>query len=89
MVDRLLAAQQFDQALKMCHYVLNPYAAWTNDKRFWQFLPFKEINTTNMLENCSLDCNQTQQTHLMVRSTNGATNLSNLTLSSAHGRLPI
>jgi hypothetical protein len=50
LVDRILAAQQFDQALKMCHYVLNPYAAGTNDKRFWQFFPFKEIDATNVLE---------------------------------------
>jgi len=50
LVDRLLAAQQFDQALKMCHYVFNPYAQGTDDKRFWQFLPFKEIDATNVLE---------------------------------------
>ena len=50
LVDRLLAAQQFDQALKMCHYVLNPYAKGTENKRFWQFVPFKEIDATNVLE---------------------------------------
>jgi len=50
LVDRLLAAQQFDQALKICHYVLNPYAAGTDAKRFWQFPPFKEIDATNVLE---------------------------------------
>jgi len=50
LVDRLLAAQQFDQALKMCHYVLNPYATGTDAKRFWQFPPFKEIDATNVLE---------------------------------------
>jgi hypothetical protein len=50
LVDRLLAAQQFDQALKMCHYILNPYAAGTDDKRFWQFAPFKEIDASNVLE---------------------------------------
>lgn len=53
LVDRLLAAQQFDQALKMCHYVLNPYAKGTgakDDKRFWQFFPFKEIDASNVLE---------------------------------------
>ena len=50
LVDRLLAAQQFDQALKMCHYVLNPYAKGTDEKRFWQFPPFKEIDATNALE---------------------------------------
>ncbi|WP_211450788.1 neuraminidase-like domain-containing protein [Collimonas antrihumi] len=50
LVDRLLAAQQFDQALKMCHYVLNPYAAGTDAKRFWQFPPFKEVDATGVLE---------------------------------------
>ena len=50
LVDRLVAAQQFDQALKMCHYVLNPYAKGTDDKRFWQFPPFKEIDATYILE---------------------------------------
>jgi hypothetical protein len=50
LVDRLLAAQQFDQALKMCHYVLNPYASGTTAKRFWQFLPFTQIDTRNVLE---------------------------------------
>ena len=54
LVDRMLAAQQFDQALKMCHYVLNPYAAGTDDRRFWQFLPFTEIDATNVLENLFL-----------------------------------
>lgn len=50
LADRLLAAQQFDQALKMCHYVLNPYAKGLDEKRFWQFFPFKEIDATNVLE---------------------------------------
>ncbi len=54
LVDRLLAAQQFDQALNMCHYVLNPYAIGTDSKRFWQFPPFKEIDATNVLENLFL-----------------------------------
>jgi hypothetical protein len=50
LVGRLLAAQQFDQALKMCHYVLNPYATGTDGTRFWKFQPFKEIDATNVLE---------------------------------------
>jgi len=50
LVDSLLAAQQFDQALKMCHYILNPYAPGTDAKRFWQFSPFKEIDAENVLE---------------------------------------
>jgi len=50
LVDRLLAAQQFDQALKMCHYILNPYAPGTDANRFWQFFPFKETDAENVLE---------------------------------------
>jgi hypothetical protein len=45
LVDRMLAAQQFDQALAMCHKVLNPFAAGTDSKRFWQFQPFREVDT--------------------------------------------
>ncbi len=51
MVDRLLKSQQFDQALKMCHYVFNPLAKGVDEKRFWQFPPFKEVNAENVLEN--------------------------------------
>ena len=50
LVDRLLAAQQFDAALKMCHHVLTPYAPGADAKRFWQFLPFKETDAENVLE---------------------------------------
>ncbi len=50
LVDRLLKAQQFEQALKMCHYVFNPMAEGLDEKRFWQFLPFKEIDAKNVLE---------------------------------------
>jgi Tc toxin complex TcA C-terminal TcB-binding domain/Neuraminidase-like domain len=51
LVDRLLKSQQFDQALKMCHYVFNPLAQGIDEKRFWQFPPFKEVNAENVLEN--------------------------------------
>lgn len=50
LVDHLLKSQQFEQALKMCHYVFNPLAKGFDEKRFWQFLPFKEINAENLLE---------------------------------------
>ena len=55
LVDRLLAAKQFDQALKMCRYVLDPYASGTDANRFWQFLPFTEIDATNVLEKLFLN----------------------------------
>lgn len=52
LADRQLNAQQFDQALQMCQYVFNPQAKGpdTDDKRFWQFPPFKEVNAENVLE---------------------------------------
>jgi hypothetical protein len=48
--ERFLGAKQFDRALETCHYVFNPYASGTDDKRFWQFPPFKEITAVNVLE---------------------------------------
>lgn len=39
LVDRLLKSQQFEQALKMCHYVFNPLAKGIGKERFWQFPP--------------------------------------------------
>jgi hypothetical protein len=56
LVDRLVKAQQFDQALKMCQHLLSPFAAGSpnDDKRFWQFPPFKEINAENVLQNLFL-----------------------------------
>ncbi|MEG3918511.1 neuraminidase-like domain-containing protein [Microcoleus sp. T3_A4] len=51
LVDRLLKSQQFEQALKMCHYVFNPLAKGTDSKRFWQFAPFKEVDAENVLAN--------------------------------------
>ena len=65
LADRLLTAQQFDQALKMCHYILNPYSEGqeSDEKRFWQFLPFKKIDAKNVLEDLflSLQPNQPNQ----------------------------
>ena len=50
LVDRLLMAEQFDKALEMCHYVLNPYAPGVDAKRFWQFYPFTQTDADNVLE---------------------------------------
>lgn len=55
LADRLLKAKQFDLALKMCHYVMNPYATGTDAKRFWQFVPFKEIDAANVLQDLFLN----------------------------------
>jgi len=60
LVDRLVKAQQFDQALNMIHYVLDPSAKRTDAKRFWQFPPFKEIDADNSLENLFLGLKQNQ-----------------------------
>jgi hypothetical protein len=52
LVDRLLKARQFEQALKMCHYVFNPYekGSGSGKERFWQFPPFKVVDAENVLE---------------------------------------
>jgi hypothetical protein len=59
LVDRLAKAQQFEQALKICGYVLDPFAAGdpadpASNKRFWQFSPFKTTESKNVLENLFL-----------------------------------
>jgi Tc toxin complex TcA C-terminal TcB-binding domain/Neuraminidase-like domain/Salmonella virulence plasmid 28.1kDa A protein len=65
LVDRLLKSQQFEQALKMCHYVFNPLAEGTDDiKRVWKFAPFKDVDAENILEKLflGLDPNQPDNT---------------------------
>jgi len=51
LADRLSKSQQFEDAMKWYHYVLNPMADGTDATRFWNFLPFKETDATNYLEN--------------------------------------
>jgi len=50
--ETLSKAQQFEEAMKWFHYVFNPMkdGADTDDKRFWEFAPFKEVNSKNILE---------------------------------------
>jgi Tc toxin complex TcA C-terminal TcB-binding domain/Neuraminidase-like domain len=50
--DTLSKAQQFEEAMKWFHYVFNPIADGpvNDDKRFWQFIPFKEIDSKKILE---------------------------------------
>ena len=50
LADHLLKGQQFEQALKVMHYVFNPLAVGTDDSRYWQFPPFKENYGLNVLE---------------------------------------
>lgn len=50
LANALSDGQQFEEAMKWYHYVFNPMATGTNDTRFWQFAPFKEIDTKNTLD---------------------------------------
>jgi hypothetical protein len=50
LVDRLLQNQQFDLALKVCHYVFNPLADGPDPRRFWAWRPFYETNPIDTLE---------------------------------------
>ena len=56
LVDRLVKANQFEQALNMCHYILSPFAEGDpgDSKRFWQFPPFYETSPDMVLENLFL-----------------------------------
>ncbi|KAL8705429.1 MAG: hypothetical protein Q9201_001453 [Fulgogasparrea decipioides] len=49
-VEQLLQTQQFELALNVCHYVFNPFAPGTEDRRFWRWWPFKEVDASNTLE---------------------------------------
>lgn len=57
LVDRLLKSQLFEQALKMCHYVFNPYAKGIGKERFWQFPPFKVVDAESVLEKLFMGLN--------------------------------
>jgi|GEM_PF-475368 len=49
--NELSANQHFEEAMKWYHYIFDPTAPGTDPKRCWKFLPFKEIDTTNILDN--------------------------------------
>ncbi|KAH7378543.1 hypothetical protein BKA64DRAFT_244791 [Cadophora sp. MPI-SDFR-AT-0126] len=54
LAEKLLETQQFDLALKMCHYVFDPYAKGDGLKRYWKMPAFQEsILSTNSID--SLD----------------------------------
>ena len=40
----------FEEAMNWYHYVFNPMAEGIDDKRFWQFTPFKEIDSEHILD---------------------------------------
>ena len=50
LADALSKAQQFEEAMKWFHFVFNPIANGDEDNRFWQFKPFKEINSQRILD---------------------------------------
>jgi len=56
LVDRLLQNQQFDLALKVCHYVFNPLAdgsdpaSGPDPRRVWAWRPFYETNPVYTLD---------------------------------------
>jgi hypothetical protein len=50
LADKLLETQQFDLALKMCHYVFDPFAKGTGTQRYWKMPAFQNIDSVNSLE---------------------------------------
>jgi hypothetical protein len=66
-VDRLLKSQQFEAALKVCHYIFNPLAPGSASDRCWIFPPFQEIKA------------DTTMTDTFAASPNGATSRSSPT----------
>jgi hypothetical protein len=50
LADALSKGRQFEDAMKWYHYVFSPMASGTDDKRFWRFSPFKDIEAQSILE---------------------------------------
>ncbi len=50
LANALSESQQFEEAMKWYHYVFNPMAEGVDDKRFWNFSPFKEIDAQRILD---------------------------------------
>lgn len=50
LADALSKAQHYEEAMKWFHFVFNPIADGTDDTRFWQFLPFKNIKGQRILD---------------------------------------
>ncbi len=50
LANALSEAQQFEEAMKWHHYVFKPIASGSDNKRFWQFSPFKETDTESILD---------------------------------------
>ncbi|MGO4293549.1 neuraminidase-like domain-containing protein [Chitinophaga sp. RAB17] len=50
LANALSEGQQFEEAMKWYHYVFNPMAKGKDDTRFWQFAPFKEMDSKSILD---------------------------------------
>lgn len=50
LAEALSKAQQFEEAMKWYHFVFNPIAEGNDDNRFWQYRPFKEIDSEQILD---------------------------------------
>lgn len=50
LANALSDGQQFEEAMKWYHYVFNPMATGKDATRFWQFAPFKEIDSKSILD---------------------------------------
>ena len=50
LADALSKAQQFEEAMKWYHFVFNPIADGNQPNRFWQFAPFRELNSQRILD---------------------------------------
>lgn len=50
LADALSKSQQFEEAMKWFHFVFNPIAAENENNRFWQFKPFKNIDSQKVLD---------------------------------------
>ncbi|BFT72396.1 neuraminidase-like domain-containing protein [Paenibacillus sp. P36] len=49
--NTLSKAQHYEEAMKWYHYVFNPFAEGSGATRFWQFMPFRNINSQRVLDN--------------------------------------
>ncbi|MCR6544585.1 neuraminidase-like domain-containing protein [Dehalobacterium formicoaceticum] len=50
LANALSKGQHYEEAMKWFHFVFNPIAQGTEDTRFWQFSPFKQINSQRILD---------------------------------------
>ena len=64
LADSLSKSQHFEEAMKWYHFVFNPIATGTDDTRFWQFKPFKDLNSQRILDSIfnNLKGNEADQT---------------------------